>query len=62
MTDSSLLKQRNKIKMIGSAATVSGALLCGDPNSLMIDGPGVMTGLCLFITALCLVFLLRGNG
>ena len=57
MDESSLIAQRNRIKAIGSFAAIAGAIFCIDPNSMISDGIGVMTGLCIAVSVSCVIIL-----
>lgn len=62
MDESSLLKKRNMIKAGGTLAAVLGALFSNDPNSLLVNGPGVATGFFVLATISCVVYLAKTKG
>jgi len=57
MDESSLLQKRNAIKLTATLSVLAGAGFVGDPNIMLTDGPGLLTGACLLITAFCIGYL-----
>lgn len=53
------LNENNKIKAIGAGSTFAAVLFSGDPNTLLTEGPGMFSGICLMVTVACVVMLVR---
>ena len=57
MDDSSVLKKRNQVKAIASFCAFLAAVFVGNPNDLIIDGPGIISGLCLIVVVISIIYL-----
>lgn len=51
------LNDANKIKIIGSISILLAGLFVDDSNRLLTDGPGVLSGVCIAVTVVCVVVL-----
>lgn len=57
MDHESDLRRNNKIKLIGSLSAVFAVLLMGDTADLVNVGPGVLSGICIGVTVVCMVLI-----
>lgn len=57
MDNPSLLRRRNQIKATGSAALFFGTVFADDPNTLLIEGPGVLTAAFIIVAGVCIALL-----
>ena len=53
------LTENNRIKAIGAGSAFAAALFSNDPNTLLTEGPGILSGICLLVTVACIVMLIR---
>ncbi len=57
MDELSLLRKRNLIKMVGSISILLALILSPNSSDLLMNGPDMLTGVCLSIAVACLLAL-----